>query len=80
MWLYEAIGLVFPTHTSLWEKIDYLTSKMLIWQPSGVGFCMDELEVQVRCPLSLNSASLCMDPLVWLYEANRLVVSAHTSL
>ena len=40
--LYEANRLVVPTRTSLWEKIDYLTTKVLIWQPGGVGFFMDE--------------------------------------
>ena len=34
----------------------------------------------VRCPFSLNNASLSIDPLVWLYDVDRLVVPAHTSL
>ena len=34
----------------------------------------------MRCPLSLNSEALSKDPLVWLYEANRLVVPAPTTL
>ena len=35
VWLYEANGLVCPAHTSLCEIIDYLTTVVLIWQPSS---------------------------------------------
>ena len=36
VWLYDAIRLVVPSHTFLWEKIGYPSTKVLIKQPSLV--------------------------------------------
>ena len=30
VWLYDAIRLVVPSHTFLWEKIGYVPTKVLI--------------------------------------------------
>ena len=35
---------------------------------------------RVSCSLSLNNASYIFSSLVWLYNANRLVVPSHTFL
>ena len=35
---------------------------------------------RVSCSLSLNNASYVFSSLVWLYDANRLVVPSHTFL
>ena len=35
---------------------------------------------RVTCFLSLNNASYIFSSLVWLYDANRLVVPSHTFL
>ena len=35
---------------------------------------------RVTCYLSLNNASYLFSSLVWLYDANRLVVPSHTFL
>ena len=71
---------MFPSYTSLWGKNDYLTTKVPVDMATKWSCNLYGLEVQVRCLVSLNSASLSIDPLVWLYEAIILVVPAHISL
>ena len=41
---------------------------------------MYSLNERVTCFLSLNNASYIFSILVWLYDANRLVVPSHTFL
>ena len=40
VWLYDAIRLVVPSHTFLWEKIGYVPAKVLIFQTGGIAICI----------------------------------------